>query len=175
MTFTLIPIQAGLTNASKLSSTSPSHGVLACERAPPSASTASPKRRSCFPAFRSLYFETMFGATCGVVEVAKPNLKLVEPLSITNGVCAVRCVSYGNVGGIEGWDGIGRGKTAWGTSDVDVIKPINALNISGQYRGISGPATLPFAILLFFQFTVVATGNCYARSTSLSRITGAFV
>jgi hypothetical protein len=44
----------------------------------------------------------MFGATWGVVEVAKPNLKLVEPLSMTNGVRAVRCGSYDKVGGIDG-------------------------------------------------------------------------
>jgi len=64
----------------------------------------------------------MFGATWGVVELAKPNLKLVEPLSMTNGVCAARCGSYDKVGGIDGREGIGREKIAGGTSVVDVIK-----------------------------------------------------
>ena len=96
-----IAISVGLANASKLSSTSPSR-VLACERVPPSASTASVNRRSCFPAFRSLYFDVMFGATWGVVEVAKANLRLVEPLSTTNGVGAMRCKLYDMVGGKEG-------------------------------------------------------------------------
>ena len=97
-----IAISVGLANASKLSSTSPSR-VLACQRVPPSASTASVNRRSCFPAFRSLYFDVMFGATWGVVEVAKAkaNLRLVEPSSTTNGVGAMRCRSYDMVGGIE--------------------------------------------------------------------------
>lgn len=36
------------------------------------------------PAFRSLYFNTMFGASWGVGEVAKPNLKLLEPVSMTD-------------------------------------------------------------------------------------------
>ncbi len=66
----------------------------------------------------------MFGATWGVVEVANPNLKLVEPLSMTNGVCAVRCESYDRVGGIDGCEGSGRAKTARGVSGVDVIKPL---------------------------------------------------
>jgi hypothetical protein len=68
----------------------------------------------------------MFGVTWGVVEVAKPNLKLVAPLSMTNGVCAVRYRSYDRVGGTDGWERIGRGKTARGGSGVDVIKTSDA-------------------------------------------------
>jgi hypothetical protein len=63
----------------------------------------------------------VFGATWGVGEVAKPNLKLVE---MTIGVCAVQCGSYDRLCKIDdGWEGIGRANPVRRASGVDVIKP----------------------------------------------------
>src|SRR5258708_6923035 len=54
---------------------------------------------------------------------------------MTNGVCAVRCESYDRVGGTDGWERIGRGKTARGASGVDVIKPSTVHKTSDDHDG----------------------------------------
>lgn len=74
------------TSASKLSNTSPSHGVRDWLFAPLSESIASPKSRSGLLNLRSLYFATTFKLECGVEVVAKPKRSEVAPLSIMRGV-----------------------------------------------------------------------------------------
>ena len=78
------------TSASKLRSTSPSHGVFACDLAPPSMSIPSPNSNSGLFVLRSLYFATMLIPVLGVSDVQKPNRRCVEPLSMHNGVLASR-------------------------------------------------------------------------------------
>ena len=65
---------------------SPSQGVFAWFLAPGSVSIASPKRTKGLLVFRSLYLEIIFGPDFGELEVQNPNLSVVAPLSIINGV-----------------------------------------------------------------------------------------
>lgn len=75
-----------LTKASKLRRMSPSQGVFAWFLAPGSVSIESPKRTKGLFVFRSLYLEMIFGPDLGESDVQNPNLNVVAPLSIINGV-----------------------------------------------------------------------------------------
>lgn len=65
---------------------SPSQGVFAWFLAPGSVSIASPNKTKGLLVFRSLYLEMIFGPDFGESEVQNPNLSVVAPLSIINGV-----------------------------------------------------------------------------------------
>ena len=82
-----------LTKASKLRRMSPSQGVFAWFLAPGSVSIASPKSTKGLLVLRSLYLEMMFGPDLGKSEVQNPNLSVVAPLSIINGVPCPRKLS----------------------------------------------------------------------------------
>ena len=90
-----------LTNASKLSSTSPSHGVRVWPFAPVSQSIASPNSNSGRFVLRSLYFATALRFESGSLVDDQPQRRCVDPLSII--IASLLFVG----GGTEGRNGLG--------------------------------------------------------------------